>query len=112
MIWFMFFILFQVIQSDIVKFGQFLLGKNSKGLIEIIGFEDSPFFRSVLYPYREALVTMIIFYGIILRCCGFKTFGIFIRRVENNRSQHGETEQLTRSYKIHDEENVPLKMKP
>ena len=83
MFWFVFFFLFQVIQSDVFKFSQYLLGKHQEGLIDILGLSKAPFLRSVLYPYREALVTMIIMYGLLHLCC-FTTFRIFVRREERD----------------------------
>lgn len=78
-VWSVLFFIFQIIQSDIVKFRQFMHDKTQVGLITKWGLEEAPFFRSVLYPYREALVTMIIMYA-TLHFTGFTLFRIFVRR--------------------------------
>ena len=96
-VWFVFFALFQVIQSDVIKFVQFLLDQHQQGLIDMAGLSKAPFFRSVLYPYREALVTMIIMYG-LLPCFGFTTFRIFVRREERvapSRDAGGSSEMVS-----------------
>lgn len=90
-VWSVFFFLFQVIQSDVIKFSQFMMDTHQEGLIDRWGFDHTFFFKDVRYPYREALVTMIIMYG-ALHVTGFTLFRVFVRRQEHGGNSEEDVE--------------------
>jgi len=88
LLWAIFFVLFQVIQSDVMKFTQFLLDQYPlQGLIPMWGLDETFFFQSsaVQYPYRESLILMIFWYGPFLHISGlWPLFHIQLSRVSSS----------------------------
>jgi len=78
MCWGVWFLCFQVIQSDVFKFSQYLMDEHQHGLIDILGLNHHPLLKYWTYPYRFALVTMFVTYG-LLHVTGFTLFRITIQ---------------------------------
>jgi hypothetical protein len=73
------FLIFQVLQADLINNYQYAYGYKKIGIIQYLGWgEDNWFWYELEYPYMRALVFSWLFYA-FLHVTGFSLFRIVLQ---------------------------------
>ncbi len=82
MLWGIGFLIFQVLQADVINTYQYAYGYKKMGIIQFLGWgENDNLWFELEYPYMRALVHMWMFYG-LLHVTGFSLFRIVLEEAK------------------------------
>ena len=74
------FLVFQVMQADVINTYQYVYGYKKKGIIQFLGWgEHSWLWYELQYPYMRCLAISWLFYA-MLHVTGFSLFRIILER--------------------------------